>query len=199
MIQFFNSDSIAFNHFQHTVASDDEPESKEDSCSAVRPLNRSKTSKSLLAFKEQIQSLRILACKQLRQHVSCCHVSSHSSHIEDEMTVVDDERVERLLLRINMLKRLNSSVMEELFFSDVIGTVKIDNLIPSIICSEICTANTPADSPRPPAPAVASSTTTSTLETSNCDPPSSPLSSVKVDENASSSNDETNEPNRVEL
>ena len=117
--------------------------------------------------------------------------AAHSSHIEDEMMLVDDERVERLLLRVNMLKKLNSSVMEELFFSDVIGTVKIDNLIPSIICSDICTTNTPADSPRPPLlPPVASVVAMTTSEMNN----SESSATTKIDAASSAANESNTSP-----
>lgn len=63
------------------------------------------------------------------------------SIIDDAQTgsAVDPERVERLLLRMSSLKKVNISIMEELFFNDVIGNVQIDSIIPSIIGSEITT------------------------------------------------------------
>jgi hypothetical protein len=53
-----------------------------------------------------------------------------------ETNCFDGERMERLLMRIGTLKKINISIMEELFFNDVIGNVQIDSIIPSIIGSD---------------------------------------------------------------
>ena len=113
----------------------------------------------LLSYKDQVQSYRMLACKELREHVfslnrgSCTSSSSSnkesSSTVKEEATETfltqatndsskhDHERVERLLLRLSSLKKMNTSIIEELFFNDVIQNVQIDSLIPSIIGSDI--------------------------------------------------------------
>lgn len=106
--------------------------------------NESKRAQKLLSHKDQVQSYRMLACKELREHCtrSAAQTSSSSNSNENEThsqtaVQVDSERVERLLVRVSSLKKLNTSIMEELFFNDVIGNVQIDSLIPSIIGSEI--------------------------------------------------------------
>ena len=77
-----------------------------------------------------MQSFRILACKELRDY------SAKQIADETHSLNIDSERIERLLLRVSSLKKMNTSIMEELFFNDVIGNVQIDSLIPSIIGSE---------------------------------------------------------------
>ena len=105
-----------------------------------------------VTHKDQVQSFRMLACKELREHVlkTSCPKSKDSS--SDESTTAsggeaneaklceksngDSERVERLLLKVSTLKKITTSVMEELFFNDAIGNVQIDSIIPSILGSE---------------------------------------------------------------
>lgn len=74
----------------------------------------------ILSHKDQIKAFRVLACKELRGKI--CQND-------------DVERVERLLLRISSLKKMSTTLMEELFFNDAIGNVQIEGLIPSIIGS----------------------------------------------------------------
>lgn len=115
----------------------------------------------ILAAKDQAQSFRMLACKELREHInkninsnSMLEKSSDKSNNADEndksikeenekntdsvnasnqTNLYDSERLERLLLRVSSLKKLDTSIMEELFFNDAIGNVQIDSLIPSIL------------------------------------------------------------------
>ena len=87
----------------------------------------------MLSHKDQVQSFRMLACKELRDYCT----SKMKTDDQELHPNFDSERVERLLLRVSSLKKLNTSIMEELFFNDVIGNVQIDSLIPSIIGSEI--------------------------------------------------------------
>jgi hypothetical protein len=77
----------------------------------------------------------MLACKELRDY--CISQKKDDDADQQLLANYDSERVERLLLRVSSLKKLNTSIMEELFFNDVIGNVQIDSLIPSIIGSEI--------------------------------------------------------------
>lgn len=126
----------------------------------------------LLSCRDQVKSYRMLACRQLRDHINSTQnrvklesgVGSKDGgespsgggtpkpSTEDESTPsnkpmtmmdlmdessgscgADSERFERLMLRLASLKRINASLVEELFFRDVIGNVQIDSIIPSII------------------------------------------------------------------
>ena len=97
-----------------------------------------------ITHKDQVQSFRMLACKELKDHVQ---KNSHGNVNGDKASNThllngveknsDFERPERLLLKVAMLKKINTSVMEELFFNDAIGNVQIDSIIPSILGSQI--------------------------------------------------------------
>lgn len=89
----------------------------------------------MLSHKDQVQSFRMLASKEMRDY--CTNKKTSDNADQQLHAAYDSERVERLLLRVSSLKKLNTSIMEELFFNDVIGNVQIDSLIPSIIGSEI--------------------------------------------------------------
>jgi hypothetical protein len=80
----------------------------------------------------------MLACKELREQCNK-QQQQHQTNGEDKTHLIsyDSERIERLLLRVSSLKKMNTSIMEELFFNDVIGNVQIDSLIPSIIGTEV--------------------------------------------------------------
>jgi len=80
----------------------------------------------------------MLACKELREQCNK-QQQQHQTNDEDKTHLIsyDSERIERLLLRVSSLKKMNTSIMEELFFNDVIGNVQIDSLIPSIIGTEV--------------------------------------------------------------
>ena len=94
---------------------------------------------SYMRFKDQVQSLRILACKELRDHYTVKDENNNFAATTTTTQTSDENRLERLLMRLNQLKKINSNIMEELFFNDVVGNnVKIDRLIPSIIGSSIC-------------------------------------------------------------
>ena len=101
---------------------------------------KSSAANKLLSHKDQVQSFRILASRELREHVfrtgKLGHLAAKEAPTETKLSCVDPDRVERLLLRVSSLKKLNTSIMEELFFNDVIGNVQIDSLIPSIIGSD---------------------------------------------------------------
>ena len=102
-----------------------------------------------LTFKDQVKSFRSLACKQLRDYISKMNMKQETStetnaekaEGEDKEkkteTIFDSERAERLLLKIASLKRMNTVIMEEVFFNDAIGNVQIDCIIPSILGSDI--------------------------------------------------------------
>lgn len=100
-----------------------------------------------LTFKDQVKSFRSLACKQLKEYIKKNNAKTESSDkveradSEDKEkkseTLVDTERAERLLLKIASLKRMNTVIMEEVFFNDAIGNVQIDSIIPSILGSDI--------------------------------------------------------------
>lgn len=57
---------------------------------------------------------------------------------------IDPERFERLMLRVASLKKINPSIIEEVFFRDVIGNVRIDSIVPSIIGSEATSETMPS-------------------------------------------------------
>ena len=88
-----------------------------------------------LTQKDQVQSFRMLACKELREHVFK-NSNSDQSAVAAAKEAADSERVERLILKVSTLKKINTTVMEELFFNDAIGNVQIDSIIPSILGSE---------------------------------------------------------------
>jgi len=90
------------------------------------------SAQQLLVRKDQVQAYRILACRELREHIN----KSNECISTDSQQIVDMERVERLMLRLSSLKKLSVGIMEELFFDDIIGNVQIDSLIPSIIGSD---------------------------------------------------------------
>ena len=99
----------------------------------------------------------MLACKELRELVFVKQKNNASSTTNNEVsqvkeeagepsskaeqtekpTQLDTERVERLMLRVASLKKMNTGLIEELFFNDVIQNVQIDSLIPSIIGSDV--------------------------------------------------------------
>ena len=111
----------------------------------------------ILAAKDQAQSFRMLACKELREYINnnfklakptdnnTIESNTNKKEVNDEKNannsinnnnqtnIYDTERLERLLLRVSSLKKLDTSIMEELFFNDAIGNVQIDSLIPSIL------------------------------------------------------------------
>lgn len=112
--------------------------------------NQTKTflkAQKTLTFKDQVKSFRSLACKQLREYIINNNVKVESngklenadSEEREKKTenLVDTERTERLLLKIASLKRMNTAIMEEVFFNDAIGNVQIDSIIPSILGSDI--------------------------------------------------------------
>ena len=74
----------------------------------------------------QVQAFRILACKEL-------HAATRLNELSNQES--DSERIKRLLLRVSSLKRFDLSIMEELFFGDLIK-MPIDTIIPSMIDSD---------------------------------------------------------------
>ena len=102
---------------------------------------KAQSAQKLLSHKDQVQSYRMLASKELREHCvksasqTTSTTNSHENETHSQQTN-DSERIERLLLRVSSLKKMNTAIMEELFFNDVIGNVQIDSLIPSIIGSK---------------------------------------------------------------
>lgn len=68
--------------------------------------------------------------------------SSVSADCEPSASVSDSERFERLMLRVAALKKINTSLIEEVFFRDVIGNVQIDSIVPSIIGQDTETSHT---------------------------------------------------------
>ena len=92
-----------------------------------------------ITHKDQVQSFRMLACKELRDHAqknNQTEAASNSSTLNSTEKNSDFERPERLLLKVATLKKINTSIMEELFFNDAIGNVQIDSIIPSILGSQ---------------------------------------------------------------
>ena len=95
-----------------------------------------------IAHKDQVQSFRMLACKELREQVQKNSLdTAQKTQLSNESTSnasnsTDFERQERLLLKVATLKKINTSTMEELFFNDAIGNVQIDSIIPSILGSQ---------------------------------------------------------------
>lgn len=129
LISLFDSDSLSFNFFIQ---------------SKIQIANEQSLTlaQKLLTHKDQVQSFRMLACKELRDHVNRINLKKHlekssesdeSSSSSPVQVNSDCERVERLLIRIALLKKMNTTIMEELFFNDAIGNVQIDSIIPSII------------------------------------------------------------------
>jgi hypothetical protein len=93
--------------------------------------------------KDQVQSFRMLACKELKDYIQKnTHgnvngdKASNTNLLNGAEKNTDFERPERLLLKVATLKKINTSVMEELFFNDAIGNVQIDSIIPSILGSQ---------------------------------------------------------------
>ena len=76
----------------------------------------------------------MLACKELRDQINM--TKTIKTENSEDSSKFDSERAERLLLRISQLKKMNTAIMEELFFNDAIGNVQIDSIIPSIIGSD---------------------------------------------------------------
>ncbi|RNA40954.1 nuclear receptor subfamily 2 group C member 2 isoform X2, partial [Brachionus plicatilis] len=137
LISLFDTDSISLNYY---VQSQNQYDMNNNPSKSF--LKAQKT----LTFKDQVKSFRSLACKQLKEYIK----NKNSAKIEsnDKMekadsedkkpeTLVDTERAERLLLKIASLKRMNTVIMEEVFFNDAIGNVQIDSIIPSILGSDI--------------------------------------------------------------
>lgn len=92
-----------------------------------------KQAQKISSFQDQVQAFRSLACSELRDIIS---KSSRAASGQ-----FDANRMERILLRLSTLKKVDVSVMEELFFNDAIGNVKIDSIIPSIIKSSSLTSS----------------------------------------------------------
>lgn len=163
LISLFDSDSLNLNYFTQLQNQFDINGNHTEAY-----LNAQK----LLSCRDQVKSYRMLACRQLRDHINSTQnrvklesgVGSKDGgespsgggtpkpSTEDESTPsnkpmtmmdlmdessgscgADSERFERLMLRMASLKRINASLVEELFFRDVIGNVQIDSIIPSII------------------------------------------------------------------
>jgi len=93
------------------------------------------SAQKILARKDQVQAYQMLACRELREQVKRPYESIASGSLAKQ--IMDMERVERLVLRLSSLKKINVGIMEELFFDDIIGNVQIDSLIPSIIGSDV--------------------------------------------------------------
>jgi hypothetical protein len=51
----------------------------------------------------------------------------------DLFTVQDENRFSKLLLRLSPLRSLQSDVIEEVFFSGLIGNVQIHTIIPDLL------------------------------------------------------------------
>lgn len=100
---------------------------------------------SALDSKDQVQSFRALACKELRDYVYATYSNESTTKTsnsefdsnDSKETIYDPERVDRLLVKISSLKKMNTTIMEEIFFNDAIGNVQIDSIIPSILGSDI--------------------------------------------------------------
>ncbi|XP_050414613.1 orphan steroid hormone receptor 2 [Patella vulgata] len=78
--------------------------------------------------KKQVERLQEKVEKEFVQHISCS-----SSAVSD--------RICHLLLRLQPLKAFNPNIMEELFFSGLIGNVQIDSIIPYILRMETAEYN----------------------------------------------------------
>jgi hypothetical protein len=75
----------------------------------------------------------MLACKELHDQINKAKTSEDENSYDSKF---DSERAERLIFRISQLKKMNTAIIEELFFNDAIGNVQIDSIIPSIIGSD---------------------------------------------------------------
>ena len=96
-----------------------------------------------ITHKDQVQSFRMLACKELKDyaqkniHGNLNGDKASNTNLSNGAEKNSDlERPERLLLKVATLKKINTSIMEELFFNDAIGNVQIDSIIPSILGSQ---------------------------------------------------------------
>ena len=63
------------------------------------------------------------------ERISDQAVSELSSYCK-QRNPEDDSRFSRLLLRLSPLRSIQSDVLEEIFFSGLIGSVQIDTVIP---------------------------------------------------------------------
>ncbi|CAF0876403.1 unnamed protein product [Brachionus calyciflorus] len=138
LISLFDTDSISLNYY---IQSQNQLDVNNNPTKAF--LKAQKT----LTFKDQVKSFRSLACKQLRECINRTNNKLESTEANEKNenddkekkseTIFDSERVERLLLKIASLKKMNTVIMEEVFFNDAIGNVQIDCIIPSILGSDI--------------------------------------------------------------
>nr|ASL70497.1 nuclear receptor [Brachionus rotundiformis] len=138
LISLFDTDSISLNYYFQSQNQYDMNNN------LSKPFSKAQKT---LTFKEQVKSFRSLACKQLREYINKNNSKTESddnmekadSEGKDKKTetLFDTERAERLLLKIASLKRMNTVIMEEVFFNDAIGNVQIDSIIPSILGSDL--------------------------------------------------------------
>jgi hypothetical protein len=122
-----SSSALTLDH-NEIVDSNEPIISKSDKFNVHSPTNNSNES----LIDSQQQQLKQNS-SQNKQETSSLITAIPSNTFDTKMEMLDPERVERLLLRLNSLKKLDNSVMEELFFNDALGNVQIDYLIPSIL------------------------------------------------------------------
>nr|ASL70608.1 nuclear receptor [Brachionus koreanus] len=138
LISLFDTDSISLNYY-------DQSQNQYDMNN--NPSKGFIKAQKTLTFKDQVKSFRSLACKQLKEYINKTNAKIETNDKVEKAdseekernseTLVDTERAERLLLKIASLKRMNTVIMEEVFFNDAIGNVQIDSIIPSILGSDI--------------------------------------------------------------
>ncbi|CAF4708242.1 unnamed protein product, partial [Rotaria socialis] len=101
------------------------------------PINNTECSQTY----DQIDAYRTLTYKELHDYINDRLVSTSY----DEYCG-DSERLGRLLLRLPSLSDLDTSIIEELFFVGLIGSVQINKIIPCILKMDVTSSSKQASS-----------------------------------------------------
>ncbi|CAG7725358.1 unnamed protein product [Allacma fusca] len=72
-----------------------------------------------------VSEIQRLALEQLQNHIESCE--------NDDADEGDTPRLSKILLLIPQLRALNASAMEEMFFTNLLGSTQIDTVIPYIL------------------------------------------------------------------
>lgn len=83
--------------------------------------------------RQQVNQLQDLSCRNFKNYVSNKTNANENSNNNDSTVRTTNDRYTKLLLKITTLRAFDSEIVEELFFSNLIGQVQIDNVIPFIL------------------------------------------------------------------
>lgn len=83
--------------------------------------------------RQQVNQLQDLSCRNFKNYVSNKTNTNENSNNNESTVQTTNDRYTKLLLKITTLRAFDSEIVEELFFSNLIGQVQIDNVIPFIL------------------------------------------------------------------